>query len=186
MTCKRCGKRITEQTALLYRRRCVPCFRRLPVQWLKSFGSEGLLTLLILGIAPFAFIYYKLRGLWSSIAPVPFRRSHIIDLMTPLFGFKGANAYLEGLRYGFHNGNRTGDCCVISRPIERRSNHNFTSECRSAGRYDGAKLRRHPQKLQEILAHCTLRKSEIPELSDQFGKGGVMRQMLSKESTKAL
>src|SRR6266536_3162900 len=147
MNCQRCGTTITEQTFSIYRRRCVTCFNRLPIPRLKKFCSETLPFLALFFVIPVASAYHLLLRLWQIIAPVPFKRSEIIRLMTPHFRLSGAVEYVNGLKKGFHEGMPRLVCGTYLRAKKITSR----SPCYTIGREDGAKLRRNSKQLQQIL-----------------------------------
>lgn len=153
MNCKRCGKPITEQTFALYARRCVPCFHRLPFQRVCWFFTEALPIILgVVLLAPAFIVYAFLRRLWHRFAPVPYRRSEIIRLMTPHFGSNGATKYVNGLRHGFFERRSIRRCNYLSgAPRSKHQSATQRSRCYTIGREDGAWLRRAPKQLQQIL-----------------------------------
>jgi len=155
MNCKRCGKPITEQTSALYARRCVPCFAQLPIQRLRWFFTEALpiivVILLAVLLAPAFIVYAFLRRLWHRFAPVPYRQSEIVCLMTPYFGVNGATEYVNGLRRGFFEKRRALICGTYVAPYKYRAMIPF--DFYTIGREDGNWLRRAPGQLQRILDH---------------------------------
>jgi hypothetical protein len=187
MNCQRCGTTITEQTFSIYRRRCVPCFNRLPIARLKKFCSERLPFLALFFVIPVASAYHLLLRLWHIIAPVPFKRSEIIRLMTPHFGLSGAVKYVNGLKRGFHEGipRRICGTHTIRNPKEITSRW----PCYTIGREDGAKLRRNSKQLQQILdLRCSApyqSKSTKPESpkSDK-GRAGIKIGRLQRKHTR--
>ena len=151
MNCKRCGKTITEHTFRLYRKRCVPCFNRLPMQRLKNLCSETLPILAMILALPILAVFHCLRKLWHTIAPVPFRRSEIISRMTPHFGPAGAIQYVNGLKKGFHKRIPRRVCYCGTHTIRTNSKTPDLTLCQTIGREDGARLQLKPMQLQKIL-----------------------------------
>ncbi len=155
MNCQRCASTITEQAFSFYRGRCMPCFNRLFIRRFKSLCSDTVPFLLVLFfvifVIPVAAALDLLLRLWKTIARVPFRRSVIIDLMTPHFGLAGAIEYANGLKKGFDEGALARVSVCGTHTIRKPKKIPEPSLCYTVGCEDGKKLRRNSKRLQQIL-----------------------------------
>ncbi len=146
MNCHRCGKPITAQTFKIYRNRCVPCSKHRLIPRIQKFSRETLTILTVIILLPPIIVFELVRRSWCMVAPLPFRRNEIIRMLSSHFGTTGAIEYVNGLRYGYHEGLRKRPCCSGI-----HSDQPVLSICFTIGRDDGGRLRRDPKQLRRIL-----------------------------------
>ena len=169
MICKGCGTTITEQTFSIYRKLCLPCFRRLPIQRLKAFCDYAVPFLVLVLFLPVFVFSHIFRRLWRSFLPLPFMRAEILQLMTPHFGYGGAIKYADGLKRGFqdYSPQRRHYC----HHIPKFRNTSASSLFFTIGRKDGAVLRRDPKQLQKILdRRCSAPYKNKPRKQRRFNR----------------
>jgi hypothetical protein len=101
MRCDRCGKTITEQTALIYHGSCVPCHRQRAAQRLARTVRGTWTRIRDLITVPFQIMYGIPGLLRLRFAQLPVSRREVLKTLEPVFGCSGAQLYFSALRHGY-------------------------------------------------------------------------------------
>jgi hypothetical protein len=93
MRCDRCGKTITEQTALIYHGSCVPCHRQRAAQRLARTVRGTWTRIRDLITVPFQIVHGIPGLLRLRFAQLPVSRREVLKTLEPVFGCSGAQLF---------------------------------------------------------------------------------------------